>query len=58
MIGRQYYAKKGPAKKYSSASNSSTLQVELRENAQRQAAEAENESNRRLAECAEMDGKR
>ncbi|GMS83643.1 hypothetical protein PENTCL1PPCAC_5818 [Pristionchus entomophagus] len=33
-------------------------QVELRENAQRQAAEAENESNRRLAECAEMDGKR
>ncbi|GMT14323.1 hypothetical protein PFISCL1PPCAC_5619, partial [Pristionchus fissidentatus] len=33
-------------------------QVELRENAQRQAAEAENESNRRLAECAEMDCKR
>ncbi|CAJ0948159.1 unnamed protein product, partial [Mesorhabditis belari] len=33
-------------------------QVELTEKAQRQAAESENESNRRLAECLEMENRR
>ncbi|CAJ0573182.1 unnamed protein product, partial [Mesorhabditis spiculigera] len=33
-------------------------QVELTERAQRQAAESENESNRRLAECLEMESRR